>query len=342
MTQASFRFGRNALFLAGLEDPAAEGVEVALTVADNYIPVEGLFPPKDDYAVKNNRQDTLRGDYSIHTAPEADAGHTANWATKHIVQGSRNGLAYTLDAGVTLTNLPYDHALMIGAGYTPVWDTVTSTLRYTLNTSLRDQASLTEYYYVDGVLYKSVGVRTTFKETFAPGGMIMRDWTHDGLAIDVATVDTPTPVFDKSVNPNPGAILAKGVGCSIAGYSNLILRSFEFDTGNTFNKEPDANAPDAIRPSRLGVRAPKWKAVIVAPKTSEKDFNLLRRTKAPVPMAWMTPGATNHLKGFSAAAVRIEDLQTAFEANSTITYTLSGGCYDSEDGAGDAVTHIYG
>lgn len=322
------RLTMDALFLAKVETTA--GVDATPVAASDAVRVYEVFDPKGAFKFKTERPHVIRGTNRTARTPLTPSGRSGTWPVKVYGRGSPNTTAFSASVK------PEADALLQAAGFSSTGSFGAGVETYTYAIDPTAPHHVTCYSYSGGKLRKMLGSIAQLKMMWKSGGPIDYDFSIQGLYQAPTDVATPgSPVFGTSVGP-----IADGATVSFAGNSALIIREFEYDTGNTIVERPQANVAGGLAYPRLTYSKGTFKLTIEDPPVATLDLEGLQLSATPEALTW-TIGSVQYNKcQFTAPAVVIETYDVSNDNGIPIA-TISGGVYDSTDTATDAVSLVW-
>jgi len=226
---------------------------------------------------------------------------------------------------------------MIAAGYAATVVLTGGTESVTYKPAATGLLGSTEYYYVDGKLYKILGAKADVDFSMDAGGPLVATLKRTGLYQPPTDVALPTIVstsYGTSVPP-----VADSLTLTIAGFAVGIIRSFKMGTGNKIAQRPNANAAGGLSTHRIRERKFTWEIVLEDELVGTKDFENLELTNAVNALAFQLNATQYNKLTWSAPNARIESVAKS-DDNGTQLIKLAGGLYDSTPAANDAASFL--
>lgn len=309
-----------------------DGTDAAPVVATDAIQVLEPLEPSGSFAFKTPRDKLVDGASLQASPPLNPKGRMATWQNTLHVRGNRTAVAYSASV------FPDIHPYMIAAGYAATVVLTGGSESYTYKPAATGLLGCTEYYYVDGKLYKILGAKADIDLDFAAGGPLVATLKRTGLYQPPTDVALPTIVassYGTAVAP-----VADSVALTIASFSAGIIRSFKMGTGNKIAQRANANAAGGLSTHRIRERKFTWELVLEDELVATKDFENLELTNAVNALSFTIGGTQYNKFTWSAPNARIEAVSKA-DDNGTQLIKLSGGLYDSTPAANDAVSLLF-
>jgi len=119
----------------------------------------------------------------------------------------------------------------------------TSTVTFARNSDFASAASVTIWFYKDGILHKIQGARGTFKFNFKVNEIMMIDFEFTGKYALTNIIDQS--IASGATYESQAPIVFRNANFAINSYAGLI-ESFEFDLGNTISARRSANESTGI------------------------------------------------------------------------------------------------
>lgn len=306
-----------------------DGTDASPVVANDAIQVLEPLEANGSFAFKTPRDKLVDGAAIQASPPLSPKGRMATWQSTLHLRGNRTTIAYSAAAA----GLPEIHPYMIAAGMSSTFVGTGGSESYTYKPAATSLLGCSEYYYVDGKLYKILGAKADIEFAFDAGGPLVCTLKRTGLY--QAPTDAAVPTIVASSYGTAVPPVADNVALSIAGFSAGIIRSFRMSTGNQIAQRANANASGGLATHRIRARKPTWEIVLEDELVGTKDFENLELTNAVNALSF-TIGATQYNKfTWSVPNARIESVAKN-DDNGTQIVKLSGGLYDSAPAANDA------
>lgn len=310
-----------------------DGTDAVPAVATEAIQVLEPLEPNGSFAFKTPRDKLVDGSSLQASPPLAPKGRMATWQNTLHLRGNRTTIAYSAAAA----GLPEIHPYMIAAGMSSTFVATGGSESYTYKPAATSLLGCSEYYYVDGKLYKILGAKADIEFSFDAGGPLVATLKRTGLYQPPTDVVVPTIVSSSYGTAVPP--VADSVVLTIAGFAAGIIRSFKMSTGNQIAQRANANAAGGLATHRIRSRKPTWEIVLEDELVGTKDFENIELTNAVNALSF-TIGATQYNKcTWSAPNARIESVAKS-DDNGTQLIKLSGGLYDSTAAANDAFSFL--
>lgn len=311
-----------------------DGTDAAPVVATDAIQVLEPLEPNGSFAFKTPRDKLVDGSSLQASPPLNPKGRIATWPNTLHVRGNRTTIAYS----AAPAGMPEIHAYMIAAGYAATVVLTGGTESYTYKPAAISLLGATEYYYVDGKLYKILGAKADIDFSLDAGGPLIASLKRTGLY--QAPTDAAVPTIVSSSYGTAVPPVADSLALTIAGFAAGIIRSFKMGTGNQIAQRANANAVGGLSTHRIRSRKFSWEIVLEDELVATKDFENLQLTNAVNALSF-TLGATQYNKlTWTAPNARIEDVAKS-DDNGTQLIKISGGLYDSTPAANDAASFLY-
>lgn len=308
-----------------------DGTDAAPVVASDAIAVLEPLEPNGSFAFKHPRDKLVDG-ASLSAAPPLNPkGRMATWQNTLHLRGTRSTTAYAA------ANLPDIHPYMIAAGYAATVVLTGGSESVTYKPGATSLLGATEYYYVDGKLYKILGAKAEVDFSMDAGGPLVATVKRTGLYQPPTDVAVPTVVgtsYGTAVAP-----VGDSIALTIAGFAAGIIRSFKMATGNKIAQRGNLNAAGALSTHRIREKKATWEIVLEDELVGTKDFENLELTNAVNAISFQLNATQYNKLTWSAPNARIETVNKA-DDNGTQIIKLTGGLYDSAPAANDAVSFL--
>ncbi|MFL5481137.1 MAG: phage tail tube protein [Gemmatimonadaceae bacterium] len=310
-----------------------DGTDAVPVVANDAIQILEPLEANGSFAFKTPRDKLIDGAAIQASPPLSPKGRMATWPNTVHFRGNRTTIAYAATPAAT----PELHPYMIAAGCSSTLVTTGGSESYTYKPASTGLLGATEYYYVDGKLYKILGAKAEIEFALDAGGPLVASLKRTGLY--QAPTDAAVPTIVASSYGTAVPPVADNIALSIAGFSAGIIRSFRMSTGNQIAQRKNANAPGGLATHRIRTRKITFEIVLEDELVGTKDFENLQLTNAVNALSF-TIGATQYNKcTWSAPNARIEDVAKSDDAGTQLI-KLSGGLYDSTPAANDAFSFL--
>lgn len=304
---------RNAfldLYLCKIE--SSEGVDPIPTPLDDAMELSEHFDPAYGFAFVNDALDRVRGPIFTPGDPMIQAGKTAEHSLKSFFRG-------TTVAPTALAPIEQD-AWFRAAGMAATYDATVGDESVTYTPSDTNTESMTEYYYVDGKLYKAHAIRGNLMLSYEAGGGLVTEFAAGGRGGAETDAAVPTTaVFETAEWP----IAIDAPTFDVDGFTTGIIRSFQFNLGNSIQRRDNVKAIDGIQGYRINRRNPQFTIVMEDILHSEKDFEALRDNKTPVALNWVLNSVQYNTVEFTAARAFIRGVQPS-NSDGLAILTLTG------------------
>lgn len=320
-----------AVLLAKAE--TTDGADSVPIVANDAIQVLEPLEPNGDFAFRSPRDKLVDGPSLQASPPLSPKGRMANWQNTLHMRGNRTTIAYSAAAAGT----PEIHPYMVAAGYSATVVLTGGSESYQYKPAATSLLGCSEYYYVDGKLYKILGAKADIDFSMDAGGPMVCTVKRQGLYQPPTDVVVPTIVSSSYGTAVPP--VADSIALTIAGFSTGIIRSWKMGTGNQIAQRANANAAGGLATYRIRSRKMTFTIVLEDELIATKDFENLQLTNVLNALSF-TLGTTQYNKlTWSAPNAHIETA-TKSDDNGTQLITLTGGLYDSTPAANDAASFL--
>jgi hypothetical protein len=125
------------------------------------------------------------------------------------------------------------------------------------------------YEYIDGLLYKILGVVGNFKFGFKNGEPIYLDFDMQGLHLADSDASIVTPTYETNWKT---PIQALSVSLGFFALTDFVVREFNFDMGVSIINRGDCLSATGYKGFMCGKRKPKGNLIIELPLHSKYDF----------------------------------------------------------------------
>jgi hypothetical protein len=310
-----------------------DGTDSVPVVANDAIQILEPLEANGSFAFRTPRDKLIDGAAIQASPPLSPKGRMATWQNTLHLRGNRTTIAYA----ATPAGTPEIHPYMIAAGCSSTLVVTGGSESYTYKPASTGLLGATEYYYVDGKLYKILGGKAEIEFAFDAGGPLVATLKRTGLY--QAPTDAAVPTIVSSSYGTAIPPVADNVALSIAGFSAGIIRSFKMSTGNQIAQRANANAAGGLATHRIRTRKITFEIVLEDELVATKDFENLQLTNAVNALSF-TIGATQYNKAtWSAPNARIEDVAKSDDSGTQLI-KLSGGLYDSVPAANDSFSWL--
>jgi hypothetical protein len=326
------RNSMQSLLLAKPE--TVDGTDASPAVATDGIMILEPIEAAGDMAFKTPREKLAVGAAIQSSPPLKPTGSKGAWSSNVHVRGARNGLLFSA------SNLPELHPFWISAGYAATVTTTGGAETVLYKPAPTNLLGHTEYYYVDGRLYKLLGTRADIDLSFDAGGPLVAAIKRQGL-YSYSDATLPTVVSGTYGASQPP--IAENVALAInfgSSFTAGIIRKFSLSSGTKIAQRPNANVTGALMPDRVRSRGSKFTITLEDELGSVQDFEGFRVNNTPGTLSFLVGGTQYSKFGLTLPNVRVEDVKRSTD-NGTELVTISGGVYDSTFAANDSVQALY-
>lgn len=319
-----------AVLLAKAE--TTDGTDSVPVIASNAILVNEPLDPNGSFAFRHARDKLIVGAAVQSSPPLVAKGRMANWQNTLNVRGNNTTVAYSASV------LPEIHPFMIAAGYAAVVVTTGGAETVTYKPAATALLGASEYYYVDGKLYKILGAKADVDFAFDAGGPVVASLKRTGLYQAPSDAAVPTIVSSSYGTAIPP--VADAISLTVSAFAAGIIRKASVTSGNQIAQRANANAAGGLATYRVRSRKMGWSVVLEDETIATKDFEALELANTAFSLSF-TVGTVQYNKvTFTLANCRLESTAKS-DDNGTQLITLSGGAYDSVAAANDAVSVLF-